>query len=245
MFGVQASRGRYLFLIGHMRAYSTLVGHILGSHPNICGYYEHHKRYKNWQSLFKLRRRLKNEFQGKKICNIYFDKLLHNGCELRPAILKRRDIRCLFSIRNPESSIRSILNMWQKLSSGMADKNVSDAVSYYCGRIEEVARLSREIIYPENSVYFPAESVVDDTEKFINKLSAWLELEVRLSGEFERFEHTGKEGYGDPSGYIQTGKVIKQRDNYTYIEIPGHLLDKANDVYERTNRIILENIPKL
>ena len=31
-----------IFLLSHMRAYTSLAGHILGSHPQINGYYEMH-----------------------------------------------------------------------------------------------------------------------------------------------------------------------------------------------------------
>ena len=34
-----------IFLLSHMRAYTSLAGHILGSHPQINGYYEMHLGY--------------------------------------------------------------------------------------------------------------------------------------------------------------------------------------------------------
>ena len=36
-----------IFLLSHMRAYTSLAGHILGSHPEINGYYEMHISYEN------------------------------------------------------------------------------------------------------------------------------------------------------------------------------------------------------
>jgi hypothetical protein len=34
-----------IFLLSHMRAFTSLAGHILGSHPQINGYYEMHISY--------------------------------------------------------------------------------------------------------------------------------------------------------------------------------------------------------
>ncbi|QQZ27263.1 hypothetical protein HMY34_16720 [Thiothrix subterranea] len=34
-----------IFLLSHMRAYSSLLGHIIGSQPRINGYYEMHQSY--------------------------------------------------------------------------------------------------------------------------------------------------------------------------------------------------------
>jgi hypothetical protein len=35
-----------LFVLGHMRSYSSLLCHILGSHPQIDGYCETHIKYR-------------------------------------------------------------------------------------------------------------------------------------------------------------------------------------------------------
>ena len=48
MAGQQYQR---IFLLSHMRAYSSLIGHILGSHPHINGYYEMHLSYSGMADL--------------------------------------------------------------------------------------------------------------------------------------------------------------------------------------------------
>jgi hypothetical protein len=40
-----------IFLLSHMRAYTSLAGHILGSHPQINGYYEMHISYEDASAL--------------------------------------------------------------------------------------------------------------------------------------------------------------------------------------------------
>ena len=42
-----------LLLISHMRANTSLMGHILGASPEIEGYYELHIGYHSWRSLLR------------------------------------------------------------------------------------------------------------------------------------------------------------------------------------------------
>jgi hypothetical protein len=45
------SRTQYLFVISHMRSRSSLLSHILGSHPQVIGYSELHQSYQRWSDL--------------------------------------------------------------------------------------------------------------------------------------------------------------------------------------------------
>ena len=53
-----SSARRYLFVLGHMRSYSSLLCHILGSHPQINGYCETHVKYRSRFDLLRLRSRV-------------------------------------------------------------------------------------------------------------------------------------------------------------------------------------------
>jgi hypothetical protein len=50
-----------IFLLSHMRAFTSLAGHILGSHPQVNGYYEMHISY---EDAFALDRQLGGFRQG-------------------------------------------------------------------------------------------------------------------------------------------------------------------------------------
>ncbi|MCK5663710.1 MAG: hypothetical protein KAI17_09495 [Thiotrichaceae bacterium] len=65
-----------------MPAFSSLIGHILGSHPEINGYYEMHISYQNNCDLFP-QEKLYKELKSLKVgSHFLFDKLLHNAYEL-------------------------------------------------------------------------------------------------------------------------------------------------------------------
>ena len=69
---------RNLFVLGHMRSYSSLLCHILGSHPQVDGYCETHIKYRTWLDLLRLRSRVV-QLTGEPLRGRYIlDKVLHN-----------------------------------------------------------------------------------------------------------------------------------------------------------------------
>ena len=84
-------RYQRIFLLSHMRAYSSLIGHILGSHPHINGYYEMHLSYTSASDLDQ-QLRLYMQTETPEPGSIYlFDKPLHNDYALDTDILAGTD----------------------------------------------------------------------------------------------------------------------------------------------------------
>ena len=81
-----------IFLLSHMRAYSSTLGHIIGSHPRINGYYEMHQSYLSDADLAQQIADYSQHDNLKPDSHYQFDKLLHNGLstEFKPA----RIVRC-------------------------------------------------------------------------------------------------------------------------------------------------------
>ena len=66
-YGARAARGRsrrYLFVLSHMRSFSSLLCHILGSHPEIAGYAEAHQAYAGRADLLQLTRKVESTLEG-------------------------------------------------------------------------------------------------------------------------------------------------------------------------------------
>ena len=100
---------RHIFLLSHMRANTSLLGHIFGSSDEINGYYEKHIGYGSKQFAF-LNQRIEhaNHHRFKPGSRFIFDKLLHNEYEVHPAILKRDDCQFIISLRSPQNTIPSL-----------------------------------------------------------------------------------------------------------------------------------------
>ena len=116
---------QHIFLLSHMRANTSLMSHILGSHPQISGYYEMHLSYLTENDLIKQEQLLIDKQESNKAFknsrHFLFDKILHNDYELILENLVPEQIptlgyskfRILISIRPPEQTIKSIVNLFR------------------------------------------------------------------------------------------------------------------------------------
>ncbi len=87
---------RHIFLLSHMRAYTSLFGHIMGSNPAICGYYEMHIGYYSWKSLIRQKLLYFENEEAKPGFSCMFDKVLHNEHSVALKILNGRRIKTIF-----------------------------------------------------------------------------------------------------------------------------------------------------
>jgi hypothetical protein len=89
-----------LFLLGHMRSCSSVLSHVLGSHPQINGYCETHTKYQTYFDLWKLRWRVR-KLTGEQLKGEYvLDEVLHDYPIAR-SILDSRGTRAVVLIRRP------------------------------------------------------------------------------------------------------------------------------------------------
>lgn len=224
-----------------MRSYTSLTGHIFGSHAEIEGYYEMHKGYFSWKSLYHAKLLYYSTHSVKKSATYLFDKILHNEHYMAPEILNRVDVKSLISIRKPEETIPSIVRHFNKVNPSHEFTNIEAATNYYIARLETLASLSNKI--HNNYFYFDAETIKTDTINLLNALSHYLELTIDLSPEYQKMEQTGKRFSGDNSGELLSGKI--QKAEKTIINImPTDLLSKANQVYLDARSIIISNANK-
>jgi hypothetical protein len=56
----------FLFVVSHLRSYSSLLCHILGNHPEISGYSEMHQSYLGATTLTGSRSGFANSLEGRR-----------------------------------------------------------------------------------------------------------------------------------------------------------------------------------
>jgi hypothetical protein len=239
--GQRAARARgYIFVLSHMRSFSSLLCHILGSHREIAGYAEMHQSYDGRSDLHQLARKVQDATAAPIDGRYVLDKMLHGDQYIAPAVLGRPDVRVLFLVRNADDTIKSILNLTH--SFGAAYVSPDDALAYYMTRLRELERYSE--LLGRNGLYLDAESLLDDTQAVLDALSRWLSLSEPLSATYRTFRFTGTKGYGDPSEHIKAGKVIADAEDrhrdYVHVPVPETLMQQAREAY-RTCRETLAN----
>ncbi len=191
-----------------MRGYTTLLGHILGSHPQITGYCEMHMHLRNHHDLHHLAhqvaRRSRKGFHDRYV----FDNLLHDHLMVGRKVLRRSDLHPLFMIREPQATIESILSLQARYI-----RRVAEAERYY---LQRLGRLKGMIeLCGGDLLFLQAEALVECTDATLQRLSSWLQLDSPLSADYQRFQHTGKRRVGDSSANIHAGRVLSPAERIT------------------------------
>ena len=228
-----------IYLLSHMRAYSSLIGHILGSHPQINGYYEMHLSY---SSLADPDEQLRLYMQTEKLKpgSIYlFDKLLHNDYALDTRILAGTDYRILISIRSAENSLKSIIHLFQGKPTVEPYAEPDQATEYYIQRLKSLADFSQE--NPGQYCYFDAELITTDSQNLLQTLTRWCELTPPLTDRYQTFSLTGQARAGDSSGLINSGKIEASENDYPGIRLDAQLLSRAEQAYAEYRGVMLKN----
>ncbi len=212
--------GSFLFVLSHMRSFSSLLCHILGSHAEISGYAEAHLSYFSRNDLDRLARKLRDLTEEPTLGRYALDKLLHSNRQIGPEVLARPDVKVLILLRRPEDTMRSILNMSHARGEQGRYKDFDAVLAHYLDRLHALEMYSGQL--GRKALYLPAENLIEDTEGVLESMSRWLELAEPLSPNYKTFKFTGEADYGDPSSNIKTGKIVRDAEerHRTYIAIP-------------------------
>ena len=226
-----------IFLLSHMRAFTSLAGHILGSHPQINGYYEMHISYEEASALD---RQLEVFRQGdvlKPNSRYLFDKLLHNDYVLKPERLGLAEIKVLVALAEPAHTIKSIVHLFRQKPDPDLYASPVEAAKYYVERVRAIAEFCRTTDWPYT--YFDAELLVRAPERLLPRLTDWLQLESPLSERYEVFSQTGKARRGDSSERVRSGRIDRARSDYSHVVIPEEALQAAREAYRECREQIV------
>ncbi len=225
-----AARSRnYLFVLGHMRSYSSLLCHILGSHRQIDGYCETHLKYRTRLDLWRLRSRVA-QLTGEPLRGRYvLDKVLHNY-PLASSILHGRNTHAIVLLRRPVPTVQSIVNMGLHYSAIAWYTDLDAVARYYEERLAMLARLADPL--RGRVMFIEAETLLSRTAEVLQRLAALLQLSEPLCVDYRRFPHTGERGFGDPSEAIASGHVNHAgHEQRTAVILPAALTARLEMAY--------------
>ncbi len=177
-----------IYLLSHMRANTSLISHIFGSHPQIIGYYEMHHSYVSENDLITQQQILLDNNTLKNSSHYLFDKLLHNKYELAVENLNLTNAKILVSIRSAEQSIKSIVNLFRNKKEKHAYAMHELATRYYIERIKKLAEFCGT--NKTNYYYYDAKLIRSELKLLLNQLQKWLQLESPLTEEYQLFPLT-------------------------------------------------------
>ncbi|MFT4517658.1 MAG: hypothetical protein ACI9JM_000035 [Halioglobus sp.] len=229
---------QHIFLLGHMRAYTSLFGHIMGSNPAICGYYEMHIGYHSWKSLYRQKILYFEQEDSKPGFSHMFDKVLHNDHAVSPDILNSQKARTIFSLRRPQQTIPSILKLYASVDPEHEFNSEAFATQYYISRLETLEALAKQVTC--GFFYFDAETLKSDSAKCLSGLSEWLDLPTPLSQNYTMQKKTSQQRFGDSSDRMKAGRITTDKPTYTASDYNAELMDAAASTHQRVRQILLE-----
>ena len=220
---------QYLFVLGHMRSYSSLLCHILGSHPQVDGYCETHVKYRTRFDLLRLRSRVV-KLTGEPLRGRYvLDKVLHNY-PLASSILRSPNTLSIVLVRRPVPTVQSIVNMGLHYSDIAWYRDLDAVTRYYEERVAALVRLADEL--RGRVMFLEAETLLSRTGDVLQSTGRFLQLSEPLQSDYKRFAHTGEGGFGDPSEAITTGRVTNAaREPRTPVMLPVALTARLEMAY--------------
>lgn len=228
-----------VFLLSHMRAFTSLFGHIMGSNPEICGYYEMHIGYYSWKSLIRQKWLYFSQEDPKPNFSYMFDKVLHNEHEVSIDLLNRRRSKVIFCIRHPREVIPSILNLYQSVDPKHEFNSEAFATEYYVQRLVKLSEIAMSI--EKEFYYFDAEALKSNTDETLHQLSDWLELRTKLNAIYQIQRNTSKNRFGDSSERMRAGRVMHEDSRYQDFTPNEALQSRAIQTYETVRSCLIQS----
>jgi hypothetical protein len=216
---------RYVFILAHVRSGSTLLSHILSSHPEFIGAGETHISYRIPADLPKLV--IKTcEFLHRPILRETFvvDQINHQYVT-DEVLLSEQVYKCLILIREPEATLKSMVNL------GLWDEK--QALELYVNRLEALGRYG--LLLKDRAALVEYDELIDHTEHTLAALTSFLSVDSPLTSNYATHRMTARVvGYGDPSDNIKTGQIVRTPDHQ--ITISEDTLIAAACAFHNTRR---------
>lgn len=229
---------QHIFFLSHMRAYSSLFGHIMGSNPQVCGYYELHIGYHGWKSLVRQKLEYFEQESAKPGFRYMFDKVLHDDHYVAPAVLENPRVKAIVCLREPRETIPSILKLYADTDPSHAFNDPDFAANYYITRTTTLGQIAQNM--RSDFYYLDATAITQRTKECLEGLSEWLDLKSPLSATYSTQNKTSKEKYGDTSDRLKSGQVVPGTSQYDSSNIEPKLMEAAEQAYRETRALLLE-----
>ncbi|MCK5524103.1 MAG: sulfotransferase domain-containing protein [Thiomargarita sp.] len=237
---------KVILLLSHMRAGSTLCVNLLCTNPEIIGMGETGIRYSSERDFRILRGKVYSRRSRLLITERYLlDNLNHNFNISNPEIFFNENVKCIFLLRDSESTLSSLLNekfiKHETQFLTMAPKQIDWKIRsshYYRNRLAQLTEYAKIINNKEKSLYFTYEQLISDTQATFNCLKSFLDIQDSFSDNYAPLSSKGIFGLfglaGDPvSKKITSGKIIRKKS--PKISLPSEILTECLESYQNAN----------
>ena len=219
----------FIHILSHMRSGSTLLAHLLASHPEIIGYGETHIRYKSAEDFDALVRDVHHTLgrspqPGRE--RYVLDKLLHDHL-LEPGnvrLLIEANVRVVFLLREPRGSLASMLKHLNMTEQG--------AALYYISRLVTLERYAQALAPHAGCAALTYDQLLYRTDESLELLKSHLGLRHAPAETYRVLPTTGQKRVGDFSPNIFAGSIVRGGEEPDGPQPSAEVLEGARKVYE-------------
>lgn len=217
-----------LLVLGHMRSGSTLLLHLLLSHPQIAGLGERGASYRSVTDLGRLAiaTRLRRRMPLRPLRYVA-DQVNHSRFTPNVSLLEDPRVRLLFLVRHPAASLASLLDLTRTYYEPWS---VAQAVDYYVERVDSLAGYARSERVRSHGAFVTYEDLTERTQETLSCLQFFLGTEPNFEPTYRLQDFTGKRG--DPGANIASGRVRRAAPKNTS-ELPAQEVERAMRSYRR------------
>lgn len=225
----------FVHILSHMRSGSTLLAHLLASHPEIIGYGETHIRYNSPKAFDDLVGDVLQTL-GRPTAHgrerYVLDKLLHDHL-LEPdnvRLLAEAKARVVFLLREPRGSLMSMLKYLK-----MTEQN---AALYYVTRLVTLERYAQALAPHALCAALTYDQLLYRTDESLELLKGHLGLRHAPDENYRLLPTTGRQRVGDFSPNIFAGSIVRGGEEPDGPRLPEGILASAGKVYEHCRAVL-------
>ena len=229
---------KHVILVSHMRANTSVTSHVIGSHPDISGYYEMHIGYYSWKSFINQKLKFHEQNTEEPSTPVYFDKVLHSEHYVNPALFDNKNALLLIALREPMATINSIVKLYTKNNPAHPCATPQHAAEYYRDRVNDIADFAQQVPREPGFLYYDAEDITRHSKQTLEKIQHYMGLAQPFPEDYRQFSKTGERFAGDSSQHIHAGKILNKEGDTTRPDIDDALLQECQDAYVRCRTLL-------
>lgn len=221
----------YLLILGHMRAGSTLLAHLLMNHPHISGIGERNQPYTTTRDFDRLQVDIAYYGRQWQTTPYLLDQINHTRFFCKPTLLNHPQVRLIFLIREPQAALASMVAVLGK-HYGMT---TAEAVAYYEERLTALTGMAGSVSHPNRLFFLTYADLTENSQTTLTKLTRFLGINPPLSGHYQAYTFTGQRG--DPSANIHAGRILPNKNKH-HLDLPPETLNAVQSVYDNCYRCL-------
>lgn len=207
----------YVFVLAHMRSGSTLLSHILSSHPDFTGAGEMNITYKTPADLPKLIAGTCQFLHTPFLRGRYIVDQLNHDCYVTPEVIAALT-RAVILIRKPEATLKSLIALFKH--------DEAEALAYYTSRLNTLAEYGR--LLGDRAMFIDYDDLVEHSDETLAALTDFFGVYTPFSADYTLKRTTGV--VGDPTDNIKSGRIQRTRGHI--VPLSDAVLETATKVYD-------------